>query len=93
MFYNQKEYKLIGFEVSNVKNKMYNAVLKSTDKIVKVPFGDKRYQNYQDKTGLNHYQHLVHNDKKRRKRYRERHSLFLKPGFYSPGYFSYYYLW
>jgi hypothetical protein len=58
-----------------------------------IPFGDKRYSNYRDKTGLNLYPNLIHNDKERRKRFRARHLKFLKKGFYSPSYFSYYVLW
>jgi len=59
----------------------------------KVPFGDKRYENYHDLTGLNLYPKLLHRDKHRRKLYRIRHKKDIKPGYYSPGWFSYYILW
>ena len=61
--------------------------------LAKVPFGDKRFENYWDLTGLNLYPQLNHGDKERRKRYRKRHKVYLKKGYYSPGFFSYYYLW
>ena len=93
MYYSKKDYKLIGFEKSKTKNKMYDAILLKGNKKYKVPFGDKRYQNFRDITGLNLYPHLIHDDNKRRKNYRTRHKHFLKKGYYSPGYFSYYYLW
>lgn len=93
MYYSIKDYKLIGFEKSKTKNKMYNAILLKKNKKYKVPFGDKRYQNFRDITGLNLYPQLIHNDNKRRNNYRTRHKHFLKKGYYSPGYFSYYYLW
>jgi len=94
-YYNKKDYKLIGYEKSNTKNKMYNAILqnKETKKIIKIPFGDKRYENYRDLTGLNLYPQLIHNDKERRRLYRLRHKKDLKKDYYSPGWFSYYILW
>lgn len=93
MYYSIKDYKLIGFEKSKTKNKMYDAILLKENKKYKVPFGDKRYQNFRDITGLNLYPHLIHDDNKRRKNYRTRHKHAVKKGYYSPGYFSYYYLW
>jgi len=94
-YYSKKQYKLLGFKKSNTKNKMYDAILehKLDGKIKKVTFGDKRYQNYQDKTNLNIYPHLIHNDKERRRRYILRAKNNVKDGFYSPSYFSFYYLW
>jgi hypothetical protein len=71
---------------------------KADRRIVRVPFGDSKYSNYQDKkTGLNLYKST--NDKEKRKLYRARHNLKdLRQGFYSPGHFrlstcSYYILW
>ena len=95
MFYEFNKYYLVGFERSQTKNKMYDAVIKSKqykDHYFKIPFGDKRFENYHDLTGLNLYPHLIHGDKKRRERYRKRHKVYLKKGYYSPGFFSYY-LW
>ena len=93
-FYDMKKYKLIGFEKSKRKYKKYNAILISNEGIYEtVPFGDTRFENYRDKTGLNSYPHIIHNDKERRKRYRKRHIVYIKDGYYSPGYFSFKYLW
>jgi hypothetical protein len=94
-YYSKKEYKLLGYRKSKTKHKKYDAVLenKKTGKIKYVPFGDNRYENYHDLTGLNLYPHLLHGDKKRRKLYRARHKKDLKTGYYSPGYFSYYVIW
>jgi hypothetical protein len=94
-YYNKKEYKLLGYEKSHRKGKMYNAILnnKITNKVTKVPFGDSTMENYCDKTGLNLYPKLIHGDKVRRKRFQQRHHGFLKDGFYSPSWFSYFILW
>ena len=91
-----RDYDVIGFNKSDKKNKMYDAVLKSKNikgYYVILPFGDTRYKNYWDLTGLNMYPHLIHGDKSRRKKYRSRHKVYLKQGYYSPGYFSFNYLW
>ena len=86
VYFDKKNYKLVGFQKSSKQNKMYDAIIKSKlDKIHLIPFGDK--------TGLNLYPNLIHNDKTRRKNYRRRHQIHIKNGFYSPSYFSYYYLW
>jgi hypothetical protein len=94
-YYSKKEYKLTGYQKSKRKHKKYDALLenKKTGRIVKVPFGDKRYENFRDLTGLNLYEHLIHNDAKRRRLYRQRHNKDLKTGYYSPGWFSYYITW
>ncbi len=39
-----------------------------------IHFGDTRYQQYQDSTGLGLYSHLDHNDERRRAMYFLRHS-------------------
>ena len=93
--YSINEYKLTGFQKSSKKFKKYDAILKNKEngRIVKVGFGDNRYENYADKTGLNLYSRLLHGDKERRRLYRLRHEKDLKDGCYSPGYFAYHYLW
>jgi hypothetical protein len=95
MYYNKKEYKLLGYRRSNTKHKKYDAIIenKKTQKKIHIPFGDKRYENYHDLTGLNLYPKLLHNDKNRRRLYKARHKKDLKEGYYSPGYFSYYIIW
>ena len=95
VYYSRKTYKLIGYEKSKRKDKMYNAILlnrKTKNKVI-VPFGHPDYQNYRDLTGLNSYPKLIHNDPERRKRFRARHKGYLKKGHFSPSYFSYYILW
>jgi hypothetical protein len=95
MYYSNKVYKLQNFRKSKTKKKKYDAILlnKETGRTVAVPFGDTRYENYHDKTGLNLYPHLLHGDKVRRRAYRARHSKDLRKDYFSPGYFSYFYLW
>ncbi len=56
-----------------------------------IQFGDRRYQQYQDKTPLKLYASKNHLDKKRRTNYRKRHN-YKKPR-YSPGWFALKYLW
>ena len=94
-YYAMSEYRLKGFEVSKTKHKMYTALLvnKKTKREKRISFGDKRYENYRDITGLNAYPQLVHGDKERRKRYHDRHKKDIKEGYYSAGYFSMKYLW
>ncbi len=87
-----KSYLLLGFEVGS-GNKKYTALLKEkkTGKIKKISFGDKRYQQYEDKV-LKKYSHLNHYDEKRRNNYRSRHKND-KLNEFSAGYFSWFYLW
>ena len=94
-YYSKKDYKLLGFRESRTKNKMYDAILenKLNYKTVRIPFGSSLHQNYRDITGLNAYPQLIHNDPKRRKNYKARAKNQLRDGYYSAGFFSYYYLW
>ena len=75
-------------EKSKVKKKKYAAILPNGKR---VNFGDKRYQQYEDKTNLKLYSNLDHHDKERRKRYYERHNKDYPK--YSADYFSKVYLW
>jgi hypothetical protein len=95
MYYSFVDYKLKGFEKSDTLNKKYDAILinKTTKKQTRVPFGDSNYGQFKDSTGLNLYSKNDTLDKKRRDLYRNRHKKDLKTGFYSPGHFSYFYLW
>ena len=92
MYYSDEEYKLINFQKSTRKNKKYDAILenKTTNKKVKIPFGDNRYHQYFDKLGL--YSSLNHGDKERRRLYIARHSKDINKA-YSASYFSLKYLW
>ena len=93
-YYKKSEYRLLGFEKSKRKGKQYVAILENrkSKRKVRINFGSMM-ENYHDKTGLNLYPHLIHNDKHRRKLYRARHKVYLKDGYYSSGWFSYYFLW
>ncbi len=95
MYLSFDDWKLDRFEKSKVKNKKYMALLKHrvTGKFRKMNFGDVRYQQYKDSTGLGLYSSKNHLDKKRRKNYRSRHETYIRSGMYSPGYFSMKYLW
>lgn len=77
------------FRKSKKKNKKYDAIL-SNGKIVS--FGDSRYEQYRDSTGLQLYTHKVHLDNARRLAFRKRFAKAAKNK-YSPAWFSYYYLW
>ena len=94
-YYSMNEYKHMGFQKSTRKGKKYDALLKrkSDDKIVKIPFGDNTMESFHDKTKLNLYPNLIHGDPVRRKAYHSRHRVFLKEGYYSSGYYSFYFLW
>ena len=47
VYFDKRNYKLVGFQASKTKNKMYDAIIKSKlDKIHLIPFGDKRYANF-----------------------------------------------
>ena len=95
VYYSKKEYKLIGYEKSERKGKMYNAILYNinTDRYIRVPFGSDTHENYSDNTGLNLYPHLIHGDKQRAINYRARAKGKLKEGYYSPSSLAFYKLW
>ena len=84
----------VKFQKSRTKNKKYDGIL--FDKISKrratVPFGDVRYEQYYDSTGLGLYKRLNHLDRKRRASYLARHADTMKKK-YSPSWFSAKYLW
>ena len=65
---------------------------KKTGKHKIIPFGDIRYQQYKDQTGLGLYSDKDHGDPKRRQSYRKRHEG-EQNHMFSSGYFSFYYLW
>lgn len=84
--------KLVGFRKSKRKGKKYDAIVFENNKTRYIPFGALGYQQYRDRTGLGLYSSLDHNDKDRKRRYRLRHAdeQLVK---FSPGWFSWYYLW
>ena len=76
-------------------NKKYKVIIHYPgDRKKTVQFGDKRYQQYKDKTPLKLYSRKNHNDPERRAAYRKRHGA---QGHhkkkYSPAWFSWKYLW
>jgi hypothetical protein len=84
------------FKKSTKKNKKYMVIYKN--KIIH--FGDKRYQQYEDKTDVKLYSKLNHFDKKRRKSYllrakgikdKQGNLTYLMKS--SPNYYSVKYLW
>jgi hypothetical protein len=85
------------FEKSTVKGKKYSVITPSGKKI---HFGSASYEHYKDTTGIGAWSHKDHNDKERRKRYRDRHSkIKTKEGNLAykdkeqPAYYSWNYLW
>lgn len=93
MKYLVNDYTIIEFKKSPILHKKYRVYLKNknTLKIKHLDFGDDRYENYWDKTGLNLYS--THRDPERRRRYRLRAKIHVDDKYYTPAYFSYYYLW
>jgi len=91
---NPNDYILLGFLKSKTKNKKYDAVLehKHTNKLKYIPFGDKRYEQYEDKTALALYHNQNHYDDERRRLYRLRHAG-EEYNKFSSGWFSWFYLW
>ena len=88
---------MVEFKKSERKNKKYAAKSPSGRWI---HFGDTRYSQYRDVTGLGLYSHLDHNDPKRRVAYRKRHgAIKLKSGKLAvldpetSAFYSYRFLW
>lgn len=87
--------------------KKYTARVKNkkTSKIRKIHFGDRRYQQYKDRTSLQLYQNKNHNTRKRMRNYYSRHSgttnrgeaiskeIANSNGYYTPKILSHKYLW
>jgi hypothetical protein len=82
--------KLLRFEKAKFPKK-YNAILEENKKEKKIAFGDQRYEQYKDSTGLNLYSNLNHLDENRRNLYYRRHNKNYPK--YSADYFSKKYLW
>lgn len=95
VYLSMDDYKLLGFRKSTKEFKKYDAILsnRKTGKIKYMSFGDKRYDNYRDMTGLDLYPDKIHNDKKRRLLYRLRHHHNVRYGYWSPSWFSFFVLW
>jgi len=93
MYYSKRDHTFIKFTASHTRGKKYDAII--TDKagnMFRIPFGAVGYQQYKDRA-LGLFAKCDHNDEKRRKSYQARHRHYLKPGFFSPEYFAWNYLW
>jgi hypothetical protein len=97
----KNDYKFIRFEKSSKKDKKYTAILqnKKTGREAKIHFGGIKkdgtpYAQYKDNV-LGLYKKYDHKDKKRRDRYRNRHSKEVSSfkDYWSAGLFSYKFLW
>lgn len=75
-------------EKATQRFKKYKATLDTGEVIY---FGDSRYGQYKDTTGLGLYSHKDHLDKKRKQSYYARHGKKAIP--YSAKWFSHRYLW
>jgi len=87
--------------------KKYTAYIKNknTKKQRKLHFGDRRYQQYKDRTNIKLYKHKNHNTRKRMKNYYSRHSgttirkeainneIKKSNGYYTPKILSHKFLW
>ena len=87
--------------------KKYTAHIKNkeTKKIRKLHFGDRRYQQYKDRTELKLYKNKNHGTRKRMQNYYSRHSgtktrkqgitkeIKKSKGYYTPKLLSHQYLW
>ena len=87
--------------------KKYSAIVenKKTKKTRKINFGDRRYQQYKDRTPLKLYKKKNHNTRKRMQNYFSRHSgtknrgdaikkeISKSNGLYNPKILSHIYLW
>jgi len=89
-----ERFNLVRFEKAKAKNKKYSAILedRKTGKQKRVNFGDTRYQQFKDSTGLGLYSDKDHNDPERRRLYRARHAKTAEVK-WSPSWFSMNYLW
>ena len=95
VYLSMDDYKLLGFRKSTKLFKKYDAILsnRKTGKLKYMSFGDNRFDNYRDMTGLDLYPDKIHNDKKRRLLYRLRHHHNVRYGYWSPSWFSFFVLW
>ena len=95
-YYPMSEWKFIRYVKANEDGKMYSAVLENRSdrsKKIRINFGSTKHFNYSDNTGLNLYPSLIHADEDRKDAYRKRHSVYIKPGMFSAGYFAWRALW
>jgi hypothetical protein len=89
-----EDYQFVKFEKSNAENKKYAAILKNkkTGRFKTVNFGDIRFEQFRDSTGLGLYSNLDHGDNKRRDNFLKRFAKSSKKK-YSASWFAKNYLW
>ena len=87
-------FRFIKFQKSKTRFKKYDAIIEDvkTRRKQTVPFGDVRYEQFSDSTGLKLYSRLDHNDEKRRQNYLARHEK-TRNKKWSPSWFSATFLW
>jgi hypothetical protein len=95
VYYSMNSHTFLKNEKAISKGKKYTALIQNNEsgKIKKINYGSSINQQYEDKTGLGMYTHKNHKDKDKRENYKKRHNVYIKQGFFSPGYFSMKYLW
>lgn len=76
-------------------DKKYSAVIKerSSNRMVNIDFGKPGFWHFHDVTGLGLYSHLDRKCPERRQKFRDRYAKFVQADMYTPGYFSYHFLW
>ena len=79
------------YEKSTKPDKKLMVVVEKDGKKRTIHFGARDMGHYFDKTGI--WKSKDHGDKDRRRRYKSRHKVYIKSGYYSPGYFSMKFLW
>jgi len=95
-----RDYDFVGFEISKNSRKKYDAIIKKRDthaqkngETIRIPFGARGMDQYKDQTGLDEYSRFDHLDEARRLSFQKRFQRNYDPGYYSPLYFSWNYLW
>ena len=95
-YFKMSDYKFIDFYKSDDTKKKYYALIENRDNPKdkqKIYFGSSNFEHFSDTTGKGYWSKFDHNDEKRRKSYIARHKGFIKPGYYSSGWFSMNFLW
>ena len=87
-------FRFIKFQKAKNTSKKYDAIIEDvkTRRRQTVPFGDVRFQQFSDSTGLKLYSRLDHNDEKRRQNYLARHEK-TRHKKWSPSWWSSVFLW
>jgi len=89
------QWELLHFKAAASPGKKYSAVLKEriSDRTVEVDFGKPGFWHFEDITGLGLYSHFDHKSTVRRERFRDLYAKYVQSDMFTPGYFSYHFLW